>query len=80
VPMICGADGLNLLGMARMVNQPQVGILGIGVIEKRVKVIDDAIAICPCAFVSFSFDHRILDGATADAFVMDIKRTIESWR
>lgn len=119
VPVVRGADALNLLGLARtindlaergrtnrlrpdevkggtftitnhgtsgsligmpIINQPQVGILGIGVIEKRVKVIDDAIAIRPCAFVSFSFDHRILDGATADAFVMHIKRVIETWR
>jgi 2-oxoglutarate dehydrogenase complex dihydrolipoamide succinyltransferase (E2) component len=72
-----GASG-SLIGTP-IINQPQVGILGIGVIEKRVKVINDAIAIRPCAFVSFSFDHRILDGATADAFVMDIKRRIEHY-
>ncbi|MCU0495748.1 MAG: 2-oxo acid dehydrogenase subunit E2 [Anaerolineae bacterium] len=62
-----------------IINQPQVGILGIGMIEKRVKVIHDAIAIRPCAYISFSFDHRVLDGATADAFVMDIKQTIENF-
>jgi len=73
-----GASG-SLIGTP-IINQPQVGILGIGVIEKRVKVINDAIAIRPCAFVSFSFDHRILDGATADAFVMDIKHRIEHYQ
>ena len=73
-----GASG-SLIGTP-IINQPQVGILGIGVIEKRVKVINDAIAIRPCAFVSFSFDHRILDGATADAFVMDIKHRIENYQ
>ena len=58
---------------------PQVGILGIGKIEKRVKVIDDAIAIRPLAYASFTFDHRILDGATADAFVSSVKDRIENW-
>ncbi len=63
-----------------IINQPQVGILGVGLIEKRVKVINDALAIRPCAYVSFSFDHRILDGATADAFVMAVKARIENWK
>ena len=119
VPVIKHADGLNLLGLARtindladrarnkqlkpdevrggtfsltnhgttgslfatpIINQPQCGILGIGAIEKRVKVIDDAIAIRPLAFVSFTFDHRILDGAAADNFVVAIKEQIEGWR
>jgi 2-oxoglutarate dehydrogenase E2 component (dihydrolipoamide succinyltransferase) len=52
----------------------------VGAIEKRVKVIDDAIAIRPLAYVSFTFDHRILDGASADHFVSTIKQTIEGWR
>src|SRR5690606_13789457 len=51
-----------------IINQPQCGILGVGMIEKRVKVINDAIAIRPMAYVSFTFDHRILDGASADHF------------
>lgn len=72
-----GASG-SLIGTP-IINQPQAGILGVGLIEKRVKVIGDAIGIRPCAYVSFSFDHRILDGATADAFVMDVKHRIENW-
>ena len=62
-----------------IINQPQCGILGIGMIEKRVKVIDDAIAIRPLAYVSFTFDHRILDGATADYFVATFKERVENW-
>jgi 2-oxoisovalerate dehydrogenase E2 component (dihydrolipoyl transacylase) len=62
-----------------IINQPQCGILGIGKIEKRVKVIDDAIAIRPQAYVTFTFDHRILDGASADHFVSSIKDVIENW-
>jgi 2-oxoglutarate dehydrogenase E2 component (dihydrolipoamide succinyltransferase) len=63
-----------------IINQPQCGILGVGKIEKRVKVVNDAIAIRPLAFVSFTFDHRILDGASADYFVGSIKEVIENWQ
>jgi 2-oxoglutarate dehydrogenase E2 component (dihydrolipoamide succinyltransferase) len=62
-----------------IINQPQCGILGAGKIEKRVKVINDAIAIRPMAYVSLTFDHRILDGASADAFMTTIKDILESW-
>ncbi|KAA3663095.1 MAG: 2-oxo acid dehydrogenase subunit E2, partial [Chloroflexi bacterium] len=62
-----------------IINQPQCGILGAGKIEKRVKVINDAIAIRTMAYVSFTFDHRILDGATADHFVASVKEIIENW-
>ena len=62
-----------------IINQPQTGILGVGVIEKRVKVIDDAIAIRPMAYLSFTFDHRVLDGASADYFVARITELIENW-
>lgn len=59
--------------------QPQAGILGVGKIEERVKVIDGGLHIRPCAYISFSFDHRIMDGAVADGFVSHIKETIENW-
>ena len=62
-----------------IINQPQCGILGVGKIEKRVKVINDAIAIRPMAYMSLTFDHRILDGASADGFLSTLKRTIEGW-
>jgi 2-oxoglutarate dehydrogenase dihydrolipoamide succinyltransferase (E2 component) len=63
-----------------IINQPQCAILGIGKIEKRVKVIDDAIAIRPMAYASLTFDHRILDGATADNFMSTFKDVLENWR
>jgi 2-oxoglutarate dehydrogenase E2 component (dihydrolipoamide succinyltransferase) len=62
-----------------IINQPQCGILGMGKIEKRVKVIDDAIAIRLLAYASLTFDHRILDGATADAFMSTFKEELETW-
>lgn len=123
VPVIKGADGFNLLGMARavndladrartnrlkpaevsggtftltnhgvtgsllatpIINQPQTGILGVGAIQKRVVVLTDdygrdSMAIRPMAYLSFSFDHRTLDGASADQFVSEVKNRLETW-
>ena len=62
-----------------IINQPQCAILSVGMIEKRVKVINDAIAIRPMAYVGLTFDHRILDGASADGFMSDLKKIIETW-
>lgn len=62
-----------------IINQPQVGILGVGVVEKRVKVINDAIAIRPCCYVTLTFDHRVADGAVGDAFMMTLKDALENW-
>ena len=69
-----------------IINQPQSGILGVGALQKRVVVIpasswtgDDAIAIRPMVYLSFVFDHRILDGASADWFLMKVKETLENW-
>ncbi len=62
-----------------IINQPQAAILGVGMIEKRVKVIDDAIAIRPCCYATLTFDHRIADGATADGWLVTLKQTLEAW-
>jgi len=119
VPVIKNAGDLNLMGMARavndlatrarakqlkgdevqggtftitnhgvsgsllatpIINQPQSGILGIGMMEKRVKVINDMIAIRPCCYVTLTFDHRVADGATGDAFMQQLKDRIENWQ
>jgi 2-oxoglutarate dehydrogenase E2 component (dihydrolipoamide succinyltransferase) len=67
-----------LFGMP-IINQPQVAILGIGNVEKRPVVIDDAIAIRPMAYLSLGYDHRIIDGAVADEFLAHIKQALENW-
>jgi pyruvate dehydrogenase E2 component (dihydrolipoyllysine-residue acetyltransferase) len=67
-----------LFGMP-IINQPQVAILGIGAIEKRPVVIDDAIAIRHMAYLSIGYDHRIIDGAVADEFMSHVKQSLEHW-
>ena len=63
-----------------VINQPQSGILGVGAMQKRVVVTEgDAIAIRPMVYLSFVFDHRILDGASADWFLAKVKETLENW-
>jgi len=58
---------------------PHAAILGIGAINKRPVIINDAIAIRQMAYLSLSFDHRIIDGAQADRFLSKIKNTLEEW-
>jgi len=61
-----------------IINQPQVAILGVGAIQKRVVVLEnDALAIRPMVYLSLSFDHRVLDGATADAFLAELVQNLE---
>jgi pyruvate dehydrogenase E2 component (dihydrolipoamide acetyltransferase) len=62
-----------------IINQPQVAILGIGGIEKRPVVIEDAIAIRPMMYMSMSYDHRVVDGAVADQFLAVVKRSLEQF-
>ncbi len=62
-----------------IINQPQCGILGVGAIQKRVVVIQDAIAIRPMVYLSLTFDHRILDGASADHFLAKIVEGLQNW-
>lgn len=67
-----------------IINQPQCGILGVGAMKKRTVVVtdadgNDAIAIRPMVYLSFVFDHRILDGASADWFLAKVKETLETW-
>jgi pyruvate dehydrogenase E2 component (dihydrolipoamide acetyltransferase) len=62
-----------------IINQPQVAILGVGAIEKRAVVVDDAIAIRPMGYLTLGYDHRLIDGAVADQFLSKIKSTLEQF-
>jgi pyruvate dehydrogenase E2 component (dihydrolipoamide acetyltransferase) len=118
VPVVKGADSMNLIGLARAVNDvatrsrskklrpddvqggtftitnpgpfgsiisvpvinpPQCAILAFDAIEKRPVVIDDAIAIRHMVYLSMSWDHRIIDGATAAQFLGRLKQNLETW-
>jgi pyruvate dehydrogenase E2 component (dihydrolipoamide acetyltransferase) len=63
-----------------IISQPQVAILGVGGIEKRPVVINDAIAIRSIVYLSLSFDHRVIDGAVADQFMARLKQRLQSWK
>jgi 2-oxoglutarate dehydrogenase E2 component (dihydrolipoamide succinyltransferase) len=118
VPVVKDADGMNLVGLARaindvairarskklkpdevhgstftitnpgpfgsiisvpIINQPNCAILAFDAVEKRPVVIDDAIAIRHMVYLSMSWDHRIIDGATAARFLGRLKENLETW-
>jgi pyruvate dehydrogenase E2 component (dihydrolipoamide acetyltransferase) len=62
-----------------VINQPQVAILGIGGIEKRAIVVNDAIAIRTMCYLVLGFDHRTIDGAVADQFMAHLKKLLQEW-
>ncbi|HLZ92108.1 MAG TPA: dihydrolipoamide acetyltransferase family protein [Candidatus Acidoferrum sp.] len=62
-----------------VISQPNVGILGLGMIEKRPVVINDSIAIRSMCYVTLSYDHRVVDGAIAHQFLHKVKETLENW-
>jgi len=68
----------GLMGLP-VISQPNVAILGLGTIEKRPVVVDDAIAIRSMVYLTLSYDHRIVDGAVAHQFMGKIKHFLENW-
>jgi pyruvate dehydrogenase E2 component (dihydrolipoyllysine-residue acetyltransferase) len=66
-----------------IISQPQVAILGVGSIDKRVVVVDDMIAVRPMCYLTLGFDHRLIDGADAGRFLQALKDRLqgydESW-
>lgn len=60
-----------------IINQPEVAILGVGRIQEKPVVIDGEIQVRPMMGVSLSFDHRVVDGAPAAAFLTDLKKVLE---
>lgn len=74
---ITNHGGFGSLFSTPIIHQPQIAILGVGAIQKRAIVIHDAIAIRTMGYLSLSFDHRVIDGATADKFMAQVKRYLE---
>jgi len=66
-----------------VISQPQVAILGVGSVDKRVVVVDDMIAIRPMCYLTLGYDHRLIDGADAGRFLQALKERLqdfdESW-
>ena len=77
---ITNHGGFGSLFSTPIIHQPQIAILGVGAIEKRAVVLNDAIAIRPMGYLSLSFDHRVIDGATADQFMAKVKHYLEQSR
>jgi 2-oxoglutarate dehydrogenase E2 component (dihydrolipoamide succinyltransferase)/2-oxoisovalerate dehydrogenase E2 component (dihydrolipoyl transacylase) len=74
---ITNHGGSGSLFSTPIIHQPQIAILGVGVVQKRAVVVHDAIAIRPMTYLSLSFDHRVIDGATADRFMGKVKQYLE---
>ncbi|MBI3662128.1 MAG: 2-oxoglutarate dehydrogenase, E2 component, dihydrolipoamide succinyltransferase [Acidobacteria bacterium] len=68
----------GLMGLP-VINQPNVAILGLGAIQKRPVVIDDAIAIRSMVYLTLSYDHRVVDGAVSHQFLAKVKHMLEGW-
>ena len=62
-----------------IINQPQAAILAVGAIEKRPAVVNDALAVQTMGYLALGFDHRIIDGAVADGFMLHVKHALEHW-
>jgi len=76
---ITNPGGFGAVYALPLINQPQVAILGVGAIEKRAVVIDDALAIRPTCHLSLGYDHRLIDGADAGRFLSFIKERLENF-
>jgi 2-oxoglutarate dehydrogenase E2 component (dihydrolipoamide succinyltransferase) len=75
--------GGSLLAAPIVINQPQVAILGVGKVERRVCVLDsqgaEAIGIRTMCYLTLTIDHRALDAFQANAFLEHVVKTLEQW-
>jgi 2-oxoglutarate dehydrogenase E2 component (dihydrolipoamide succinyltransferase) len=62
-----------------IISQPQVAILGVGSVDKRVVVVDDMIAIRPMCYLTLGYDHRLIDGADAGRFLQALKERLQDF-
>jgi pyruvate dehydrogenase E2 component (dihydrolipoamide acetyltransferase) len=75
---VTSAGKLGGLFVTPLVNHPEVGILGVHRIAPRPAVVDGELAVRQLGNVSVTFDHRVVDGARAAAFTLDVIRRLES--
>ncbi len=77
-----GVSG-SLLASPVVINQPQVAILGVGKVQRRVCVVEtegaEAIAIRSMCYLTLTIDHRALDAFQANAFLSKIVSLLEEW-
>jgi 2-oxoglutarate dehydrogenase E2 component (dihydrolipoamide succinyltransferase) len=75
--------GGSLLAAPIVINQPQVAILGVGKVERRVSVVEsqgaEAVGIRTMCYVTLTIDHRALDAFQANAFLEHVVNTLEQW-
>lgn len=75
--------GGSLLAAPIVINQPQVAILGVGKVERRVCAVDangiEAIAVRSMCYLTLTIDHRALDAFQANAFLGLVVSTLEQW-
>jgi len=75
--------GGSLLAAPIVINQPQVAILGVGKVQRRVCVIEaggsESIAVRPMCYLTLTIDHRALDAFQANAFLKLVVETLEQW-
>ncbi|WNM57048.1 dihydrolipoamide acetyltransferase family protein [Candidatus Nitrospira allomarina] len=78
---ITNHGGTGSLFSTPIINQPQIAILGVGAVQRRAVVVNESIEVRPMAYLSLAFDHRVIDGATADQFMLMVKSVLEqpSW-
>ena len=72
-----GASG-SIFGLP-IINQPQLAIVCVGAVEPRPVVVDDTVVAQPRSYLTLGFDHRVIDGAVADQFMVAVKRNLEQF-
>ncbi len=79
---ITGGGPLAGLFATPIINHPEVGILGMYRIQEEAQVVNGSLVACPMLYLSWTFDHRIADGAQASRFLNQLKDLLahpESW-
>ncbi len=75
--------GGSLLAAPIVINQPQVAILGVGKVDRRVVALDaqgaEAIGVRPKCYLTLTIDHRALDAFQANAFLTHVVNALEQW-